>query len=329
MDYNLIQAIANKYDQAIRLVRRNDGMPLNLVSPEEIREVFHLEPLSDYHVPINLPELENEYSAKKDVIRTGALRAYIGTIGTLPVITAASKEPFKKILFTSRTIKIYRTLCRVFGEDEQDFMHIGLMYMMVQIASFGIDIIFDFASYLAEEVHIGLLAIAKGKVEKIFGHYSLLMHMFLLKGVTYFGKEMELNREENGEALPVQLWSADMTWDVDNTSFVRFDRYFASKLRCLILGDSPKIPKALMSLIRPMDNLHNLKVSHNWGDIIPYSVSTMFRIYGFKGSPHVLPYQVPLKVRLAEFLWQLGQVQEMFLLKRSLGSIFPTFTVAH
>ena len=69
------------------------------------------------------------------------------------------------------------------------------MYMMVQIASFGVDVIFYFASYLVEEIHTGLERIANGKVEKAFGHYSLLMHMFLFKGVAYFGKEVKLNRE--------------------------------------------------------------------------------------------------------------------------------------
>ena len=58
-----------------------------------------------------------------------------------------------------------------------------------------------------------------------------------------------------------------------------------------------------MDLIRPMDKPHDLKVSHNWEDIIPYSVSIVFRIYGYKGTPHVLPYQVPLKVGMAKILW--------------------------
>ena len=120
-----------------------------------------------------------------------------------------------------------------------------------------------------------------------------------------------------------------MTWDADNASYVRFDRYFASRLRCLISIENPRIPRALMNLIRPMDNPHNLKVSHNWGDIIPYPVSTVFQIYGYKGTPHVLPYQVPLKVGVAEILWQLGGLEESYLLKRSLGSIFPTCTVSH
>ena len=106
-----------------------------------------------------------------------------------------------------------------------------------------------------------------------------------------------------------------MTLDADNASFIR--------LRCLILDDNPRIPKALMNIIRPMDNPHNLKVSHNWGDIIPFSVSTIFRIYGFKGNPHVLPCQVPLKVGLVEVLWQLGGVEEMFLLKKVTRVNFP------
>ena len=114
----MLEDIAKNYNQAIRVVRRNDGVPLVSISPEEIREVFHLEPLLDFDVPINLLELEKEYKVKRDIIRGGALRAHIGTIGTLPVITTASKEPFKKSLFTSRAIEIYRTLCHVLGEDE-------------------------------------------------------------------------------------------------------------------------------------------------------------------------------------------------------------------
>ena len=118
-----------------------------------------------------------------------------------------------------------------------------------------------------------------------------------------------------------------MTWDVEEAIFGRFDRYFASKLRCLILKDNPKIPKALLHFIRPMDNPSSLKVSHNWADIIPYPVSTIFRVYDFQGTPHVFPYQVPLKVGIVEMLWQIGGLEETQLTGRSRGSIFPTFTM--
>ena len=131
------------------------------------------------------------------------MREHLATIGNLTFVIASIKELFEKEIFTSRAIDIYMTLCRVFGEDEQNFMPIKFMYMMTQISSFGVDIIFDFASYIAKEIHIVLNGIAKRKVEKIFGHYSLLMHMFLFKEVTYFKKEMVLNKEDEGETLPV------------------------------------------------------------------------------------------------------------------------------
>ena len=71
----------------------------------------------------------------------------------------------------------------------------------------------------------------------------------------------------------------------------------------LLVGDSPKIPQSLLELIRPKDHVKGLKVGHNWGYIIPYAVSTILRVYGFLGKPHVLPYQLPLKVGISELLW--------------------------
>ena len=106
MDYYLLEAIVKNYGQAIRVVIRANGVPLITISLDEIREVFCLEPLFDYHIPINFQDLENEYKAKKDLIRGRVLKAHIGIIGTLPVITTASKEPFKKDLFTSWAIEV-------------------------------------------------------------------------------------------------------------------------------------------------------------------------------------------------------------------------------
>ena len=169
MDYDLLEAIVKSYDQTTREVRRADGEILVSISPEEIREVFCLGPLTRSHVPIDLTNLENEYMSKQDAIRQGALKAHIGRIGTLPAITPSSREPFKKACFNARVVEIYRTLCRVFGEGEEDFIPVSFMYMITQIASFSVEIIFDFSSYLADEIHNGLVGIAKGKVEKVWG----------------------------------------------------------------------------------------------------------------------------------------------------------------
>ena len=78
--------------------------------------------------------------------------------------------------------------------------------------------------------------------------------------------------------------------EVTNTNFVKFDRYFSSSLKMLLIGDSPRILQPLLEFIRPKDYTKGLMVSHNSGDIIPYAVSTILRVYGFYGEPHVLPY---------------------------------------
>lgn len=170
--------------------------------------------------------------------------------------------------------------------------------------------ILDFPTFLVEEIHNGLVGISQGKVNRPFYWYSLLMHICIFKGVTFFSKGMELELTKDGEKLQVQLWSVDMTWEARNASYVRFDRYFASRLRLLLRGDIPIIPQSLLELIRPKDHAKVLLVSHNWGDIIPYNISTMIGVYHFWGKPHVLPFHVPLKIGIAGLLWYIGTIEE-------------------
>ena len=110
---------------------------------------------------------------------------------------------------------------------------------------------------------------------------------------------MELELIRDGEKNPVQLWSVDMTGEARNANFVRFYRHFASRLRFLLRGDSPRIPQSLLELIRPKDHAKGILISQNWGDVIPYNVSTMIRVYGFLGKPHVLPFHMPLQIGIA------------------------------
>ena len=143
----------------------------------------------------------------------------------------------------------------------------------------------------------------------------------------FFSKGMELETTRDGEKNPMQLWSVDMTLEATDASYVRFDRCFASKLRLLLIGDSPRIPQALLELVRPKDHAQGLLVSHNWGDIIPYNVSTIIRVYGFVGKPHVLPFHVPLKIGILDLLWQIGTIDERELIKK--GTFFPIVTMVH
>lgn len=53
----------------------------------------------------------------------------------------------------------------------------------------------------------------------------------------YFAKDMDLLREKDGEDMPVQLWSADVSCDRKDASYMKFDRCFVSKLRILLWDD--------------------------------------------------------------------------------------------
>ena len=54
-----------------------------------------------------------------------------------------------------------------------------------------------------------------------------------------------------------------MTSEARDANFVRFDKYFASRLRLHLRGDSLMIPQSLLELFEPKDHAKVLFVSHN------------------------------------------------------------------
>ena len=50
-----------------------------------------------------------------------------GKIRIQPAITSSSKENFKISYFNARVAEMCRTLCRAFGEGEEDFIPMGFM----------------------------------------------------------------------------------------------------------------------------------------------------------------------------------------------------------
>ena len=107
------------------------------------------------------------------------------------------------------------------------------------------------------------------------------MYICLYKGSVVIGRDMKLFKELEGVKMPIQLWNADITFEASGASYVRFDKFFASKLRVLLVQDNPRILLLLLQLIRPKEYPTGLLVNHNWADIIPYSISTVIRVYNF------------------------------------------------
>ena len=87
--------------------------------------------------------------------------------------------------------------------DEGEYIKGFIVLIMARTLQFGMSSILDFATFLAEEIHIGLVEISQGKVNRPFSWYSMLMHICLYKGVNFFSKGMELELTKDGEKLPV------------------------------------------------------------------------------------------------------------------------------
>ena len=75
--------------------------------------------------------------------------------------------------------------------------------MMAQILQYGLTSIFDFATYLAKQIHHDLIRIAKGELDKPFYCYSILMYICLYKGLAIIGREMKLIKELEGVEMPI------------------------------------------------------------------------------------------------------------------------------
>ena len=108
-----------------------------------------------------------------------------------------------KKYFNPRAQALYFTLYKNFGMDEEEYIQGSIVLIMAHTLQFGMSTILDFATFLVEEIHNGLVGISQGKVNRPFCWYSMLMHICLYKGVTFFSKGMELELAKDGEKLLV------------------------------------------------------------------------------------------------------------------------------
>lgn len=104
--------------------------------------------------------------------------------------------------------------------------------------------------------------------------------------------------------------AANLTCNKEITSYVKFDHCLASRLSVRLMVNVPRIPEEFNHFLRPKGRKSELKVYHNWGDIIPYPVSTILRVYGFQGAPHITPYNVPSRVGFIEVMWKIGCIHD-------------------
>ena len=140
-----------------------------------------------------------------------------------------------KKLFNPRAQDLYFSIWWILCVMEPNRVPRYLVIMMAQIFQYGMTSIFDFSTYLAEQIHYGLIRIAKGELDKPFYWYSILMYICLYKGSTMIGRDMKLMKELEEVKMPVKLWNVDVTFEVSGASYVHFDKFCAAKLRALLV----------------------------------------------------------------------------------------------
>lgn len=125
------------------------------------------------------------------------------------------------------------------------------------------NVVYDYATYLVECIHKGLVHLKGGKDWVNFWWYSLLIHMFLYKEEIFFGKDVKLNKKEDGIDLPVQCWTQILEKDDQKFDYVVFQNAFASKLSRFLIHDPARIPKEIHDFLRPMERRTYLNLNHN------------------------------------------------------------------
>lgn len=152
--------------------------------------------------PINLKSLAQVYNAQQNHLRNGPLKELFVKIDGLIVVGPNTMEPFSLNLFTLRAKGLYWSLWQILKEDAESNMPTHYMLIIAQILNPCLAMTFDYASYITDAIHEGLIGIKNGKVDRPFGWYSLLMHLFLFKGGDYLNG-MDLMKEKDGEKMSI------------------------------------------------------------------------------------------------------------------------------
>ena len=162
-DSDLLTILAKRYDPITNWVKNNSGVNIFKVFAELIREVFILNPNHALHEKIDMGEIQEKYEAQATYLRIGSLQEHATKIGTLSIITANTPEPLFRRHFHTRTQALYFSLCKIFGMDETMQISGSFVFIMAQTLQFGMSTILDYGTFLAQEIHNGLVGIAQGK----------------------------------------------------------------------------------------------------------------------------------------------------------------------
>lgn len=220
----------------------------------------------------------------------------------------------------------YYLVGQVLGLNTPDFMMIESMVIIADIQCLNARD-FDFATFIARQINLSLLAMKNDTSKIYFPHYSLLMHMILFYGqdLGICPKEMTIRQLDNdNQPLPVQLWTS--IWDCRfvRSNYIHFEEYFVKSLYKSY--DQPcgsTLTHEVKRFLRLADIGRPKIIKHNWGDWYCFSNVTMIRVYGFEDSAFLLPKIVPNRIAYLEIIRQMGISNHIILNKHDKQPFMP------
>lgn len=95
--------------------------------------------------------------------------------------------------------------------------------MVADIQEYNQNTSFDYANFVAQQMHEDFLNLKKEVLPLSFPHYSLLMHMLLWEGDYEWKRKLNLRiMDSENEAIPVQMWTYIWDQDCSNSSYILF-----------------------------------------------------------------------------------------------------------
>ena len=105
--------------------------------------------------------------------------------------------------------------------------------------------------------------------------------------------------------VPVQLWSNLWNGFYPFPNSISFYNDFLFPIMRMIVPNMERVPRVVQKFLRPTLCYDEVKLSHNWGDILLFGNTTIMRLYGCTHPPYILPRFVLERLGILEFFQQL------------------------
>lgn len=195
----LIAAIATNYKPITREIIASESGKLTKINKDVTNKVFMLNPNFDWD--INIDELKLEYDKNKHIYKKKLVQFLHPRFkGEERQLISKKTTSYSVDLFAGYFVD--HALYQVCVVNARDLIPTLMLMVCMDIQNMDINKPFDYASVVAESLHNALSDFKIGK-SNIVRYYSLLMHIFLYKGLKVWHPDLKIITKIRGEPLLV------------------------------------------------------------------------------------------------------------------------------